>query len=604
MIPATRPRTWRECAARCALALLLGAALTAAVQAQQVRTIDGRRYQVHHVEQGQTLYAISRSYAVPVDLLIAANPGADKGLSIGQELLIPLDAVVKKEARHAPELLKDGELKHTVAKKETLFGIARQYGVDVNTLLERNPHASAGLQPGMQVVIPVVGVQGQPENVVRPAEPFKGRPHLVQPGETLYSLGQYYGVRPELIQQANGGLPEGLKAGTTIIIPGVADDPPATTPTDITPDARQQQYEIGLLLPFSISRNDSVLRATPPGTNARYHETTRIAAQFYGGARMALDSLRKLGLNAEVLVMDMSDDPESWNKVMRNPDLARVDLFIGPFHRTAIERLARVHQRAHIVCPVAQSNKVILGHPTVSKVSPARTDLARFTARFIAARHAGENVIMLRPGIANERDQEAQLALALADALASRSGRLHDSLPVAKPGRRDLGDLPGKLRTDRLNVIVTANNDVEFVTTLVSKLKPLAAKYRITLVGTQEWYDISSVAPTDLDVLNFTFAAPSFIDPADPRVIAFTKAFRERYNTDADEYAFLGFDATFFYTMALMTQGPGFAGHFDHVRTEPLHMGFHLTRTGPENGFRNEQGVMLQQKELRLMRVQ
>ncbi len=604
MIPAS-VRTWRHIAARCVLVLALLALMPATADAQSnVRTIDGRRYQVHTVEQGQTLYAIGRSYAVPVDMIIAANPGADKGLNIGQELLVPLDAVVKKEARNAPELAKDGELKHTVAKKETLFGIARQYGVDVNTLLERNPHANAGLQPGMQVLIPVVKYQGQPENVVKPAEPYKGRPHVVQPGETLYSLGQYYNVRPEVIQVANGGLPEGLKAGSTIIIPGVAEDPPVAVDMDRAPAALKERYEIGLLLPFSVAKNDSVLRATPTGTNARYYETTRIAAQFYGGARMALDSLRKLGLNAEVMVMDMGEDPESWTAVMRDPDLAKVDLFIGPFHRAAIERLARVHQRAHIVCPVAQSNKVILGQPTVSKVSPARTDLSRFTARFIAARHATENVIMLRPGITSERELEAQLAQALADAMAGRSGRLHDSLPVARPGKRDLGDLPGKLRSDRMNVIVAANNDVEFVTTLVSKLKPLAAKYRITLIGTQGWLDIASVAAADLDVLNFTFPAPSFADPADPRVIAFTKAFRERYSTDADEYAFLGFDATFYYTMALMTQGPGFASRFDRIRTEPLHMGFHLTRTGPENGYRNEQGVMLQQKELRLMRVQ
>lgn len=595
-------RSWRS-ALRTLLACVLVIGVVQVRAQGTVRTIDGRKFLVHPVEAGQTLYAIGRAHAVPVDVIIAANPGSDKALNIGQELLIPLDAVVKKEARTAPELMKDGELKHTVAKRETLFGIARQYGVDVNVLLERNPHANAGLQPGMDVIIPVVKYQGQPESIVRPAEPFQGRRHLVQPGETLYSLGQFYGVRPEVIQVANGGLPEGLKAGTTIIVPGVAEDPPVPE-EDTVPAPLLAHYEIGLLLPFSVARNDSALAAATAGEEPRYYETSRIAAQFYGGARMALDSLKKLGLDAEVIVMDMGDDPETWSEVMRDPDLARIDLFIGPFHRSAIERLARVHQRAHIVCPVPQSNKVILGQPTVSKVSPARSDLARFTARYIAARHAHEQIIMLRPGIANEREMEAQLAQALADALAGRSGRLHDSLPVAKPGKRDLGDLPGKLRSDKLNVIVAANNDVEFVTTLVSKLKPLASKYRIMLVGTQGWLDIASVAPADLDVLGFTFPAPAFTDPTDPRVARFIRAFRDTYHNDADEYAFLGFDATFYYTMALMTQGPGFANRLDRVRTEPLHMGFHMTRTGPENGLRNEQGIMLQQKDLRLTRVQ
>jgi hypothetical protein len=35
----------------------------------------------------------------------------------------------------------------------------------------------------------------------------------------------------------------------------------------------------------------------------------------------------------------------------------------------------------------------------------------------------------------------------------------------------------------------------------------------------------------------------------------------------------------------------------------PLHMGFRMTRTGPENGYRNEYAVMLKQEDLRLVRA-
>jgi LysM repeat protein len=560
---------------------------------------QGRRYVIHTVEQGQTLFAISRVYAVPLDALLEANPGAEQGLSIGQELRIPQEAIQKKEARTAPTMLKDGELEHTVAKRETLFGISRRYGVDMNALLERNPDANAGLREGMVLVIPMALVEGQRDEVVRPALPEGLQQHTVQPGETLYALGKRYGVAPEVIEAANNGLPEGLKAGDVVLVPVPPDGLPVTE--ELLPVIVDRTHQIALLLPFSAQRNDSLLAANPH--EKKLYEPTRIAAQFYAGARMALDSLEKLGLRAEVSVVDLGDEPRTWSPALRRAELAKVDLFIGPFHRTAIEQLARSNSRAHIVCPVPQTNKLLLGHPTVSKVTPTRPELIRHAGRYVAQRHAMDRIILLRPDLPAEKEAQDQMARALGDALARQSARGPDSVLVARPGRRDMGDLPGKLHAERLNVIVAPSDDVEFVSHLVNKLKPLAGKYRIKVVGLESWQDMSSVAARDLDLLGFMFPAESFTDHGDPNVQAFVHAFRARYGQDVDEYALLGFDVTFFYGLGLLQFGTAFHQHFNELRTEPLHMGFRMTRTGPEHGFRNEYAVMLEQHELQLRKA-
>lgn len=584
------------------LLILLLMVLPVLVQAQESRTIDGRKYIVHIVQAGQTLYAIGRTYAVPPEAIAQANPGSSDGLSIGEEILVPKDAVVKKEAKVAPTLSDDGVLRHTVAKKETLYGIARKYGVEVEDILARNPEISGAVQAGQVIIVPVEKVKGQSEVLTRPALPPNTIIHVVKPGETLFSLGQLYGVTAEAIQAANGGLIGGLKAGASIFIPR---SPDAAAPS-IAPDSlvHKDLFHVGLLLPFSIARNDSMMAATAQASEGpRYYEATRIAAQFYGGAMMAMDSMRSRGLNADVTVLDLGDDPAAWGPVLRRTEIGAMDLFIGPFHRSAIEQLSRVNSRAHIVCPVPQTNKLILGQPTVSKVTPTRSDLVKHAARYAGMRHARDNIILLRPDLAPERELQEQAGTALQQAVLAQPSRLRDSVLVARPGRRDLGDLPSRLSTTQLNVIVAPSEDVELVTTLVGKLKPLAAKHRILLIGLESWLDMGSVAASDLDVLGFTFAASTFTDHADPRVRSFVKHFRERYKADVDEYAFLGFDVTMYYLTALLTQGTAFAEHFDQVRTEPLHMGFRMQRTGPENGFKNEYGIMLQQRELQLHRA-
>lgn len=567
---------------------------------QEVRTVNGRKYTVHVVEAGQTLFAIARTNAVPVDVLLAVNPGAQDGLSIGEELLIPQDAVVKKDLKTAP-VLRNGELVHVVRKKETLFGISRQYNVDINQLLERNPEGLT-LQEGMELVIPVALVSGTAPSAVKPAEPTTGTSHTVQPSETLFSLGKRYGVDPEAIKAANGGLPEGLKAGSIVLIPDARPDVEPAKP--VVRIRESMRYKVGMLLPFSISRNDSVFRHARSAEEADYYEPTRVAVQFYNGARMALDSLEKLGLYADVTVLDMGDGMKDWTAVTKRPDIQEVDLFIGPFHRTAIEQLARTNSHAHIVCPVQQSNKVILGMPTVSKVTPTRSDMVKHAARYVGTKHANANIVLLRPDIASEKDAQEQARNALNDALRQRSDRYRDTVLVAKPGKKDLGDLTGKLDAARLNVIVAPSDDVEFVTNLVTKLKGLSSKHKIRVVGMESWYTMPSVAISDLEALDLSFAAATFIDQQDPRVRQFTMDFRDRYKADVDEYALLGFDVTFYYLKALHTEGLSFSEHFAEVRTEPLHMGFRMTRTGPENGFRNEFCIMLEQEDMQLVRAQ
>ncbi|MCB0770251.1 MAG: LysM peptidoglycan-binding domain-containing protein [Flavobacteriales bacterium] len=581
------------------LFVLLLAGLVA--QAQEVRVLDGRKYNVHRVQAGQTLYAISRSYAVSVEDLMTANPGASDGLSIGEELLVPLDAVQKKELRTAPILRNDGELLHTVRKKETLYGIARSYGMDMNILLERNPDA-INLKEGMVLVIPIEKVSGPTSAALAPAMSDSVTVHEVGPGETLYFLGRMYGVPVESIQQANGGLAEGLKAGMRIRIPGTS-GPMMLTKDSSTVDHSNERFKVAFLLPFSIPRNDSVLALVDNSTAHRYYEPTRIAVQFYNGAKLALDSLEKLGLRADVTVLDMGEDQRSWNSVVKRPELSGTDLFIGPFHRSAIEQVARANRQAHVVCPVPQSNKVLLGMPNVSKVTPTRSEHVQHTARYVAQKHAKDLIILVRPEIPAEKDLQDQMATALRGAMNTPGVLVQDSLLVVKPGLRDMSPLTGKLSTTRLNVLVVPSENIEFLTSLVVKLKPLADKYRIALVGLEKWTTYESLAAIDLDVLGFRYAASSFLDPKDPRVMAFTKAYRNAYRTDVDEYAFLGFDVTMFYGKALMSEGSAFPQHFDRVHSAPLHMGFRMEDTGPESGFRNGYALMLMQKDLQLIKA-
>lgn len=576
---------------RLLLLLVLVLLLPPALLAQEVRVVDGKRYVVHTVVAGQTLYAISRHYAVPVADLTAANPAAAQGLSIGQVLLIPQDAVDRKELRSAPKFRATGELVHTVAKKETLFGIAQRYGVEQTALIERNPELVGGLKAGMELVIPPATSKEVPVIAAEPARADNSRSHLVVAGETLFSLGKRYGITVDALKEANGGLADGLKVGTYLRIPA----PPEPEPV-LDTVRRPIRYQVGLLLPLCLDRNDSVHAADPD--HKGLYAVTDIAGQFLAGARMAIDSMARRGMQLDVHLHDVGEDAATWGPVLRKGEMRTMDLFIGPFHRGAIDQLAAVVRDAHIVCPVPQSNKVILGHPQVSKVISGRPDLVQHMGRYAATKHARENLILLRPDLPAEKELQDQLHRAVQAALGERTDRLRDSVLVARPGKRDLGDLTGKLDLARLNVLLVPSEDVEFVSTLVTRLTPLVGKYRIVVFGMPGWSSMDVLEPGDLNKLDLHVPAATHIDRDAPAVRAFAERFRVEHGTDAGPYAFLGFDVTLYYLTCLMEEGMGFPDRFDLVATAPLHMGFRMRRMGIENGFSNESALMLEYRDM------
>lgn len=95
--------------------------------------------------------------------------------------------------------------KYIVKKGDTIWSIAKEFGIDVNTILwANNLSEKAVLKEGDELLIlPVSGVL-----------------HLVSKGDTIESLAKMYKVRPETIIEFNNLEDDKILAGDILIIPG------------------------------------------------------------------------------------------------------------------------------------------------------------------------------------------------------------------------------------------------------------------------------------------------------------------------------------------------------------------------------------------------
>ena len=119
-------------------------------------TPDAEGRVIHDVQPYQTLITIAQAYKVSVDNILALNGlQADWPLQINQKLLIQGNqASLSPLQQLTPE--SDGRLYHTVQSGETLFGIARYYGMSVNELMNWNGlNGSSILLPGQKLLLQV-----------------------------------------------------------------------------------------------------------------------------------------------------------------------------------------------------------------------------------------------------------------------------------------------------------------------------------------------------------------------------------------------------------------------------------------------------------------
>ena len=91
----------------------------------------GQEYKYHTVKAGETVYSIAKSYNISEEDIYKYNPDAKEGLDISAKLVIPIGtAPTNNETSNSDISFKQ----HTVAKKETLYSISKQYEVRIEDI--------------------------------------------------------------------------------------------------------------------------------------------------------------------------------------------------------------------------------------------------------------------------------------------------------------------------------------------------------------------------------------------------------------------------------------------------------------------------------------
>jgi LysM repeat protein len=154
--------------------------------------------EVYIVKKGDSLWSIARAYNTTIDELKKLNNLSTNLLSVGQILKIPVKSEVENYNIY------------TVAKGDTLYKIANQFGVTVNDIITSNNLKSNTLQIGQKLSIPIL----KQENIE----------YYVQSGDSLWSIARKFNTTVDEIKKLNNLTTNLLNINQRLLIPKETDN--------------------------------------------------------------------------------------------------------------------------------------------------------------------------------------------------------------------------------------------------------------------------------------------------------------------------------------------------------------------------------------------
>ncbi len=383
------------------------------------KEIKGQICYEYVVEIGDGLFSIGRKFGVTQADIHLYNEVIDNDLKIGQIVYIP-----KYQDNDQVEISTNNAdvLTHTVAAKETLYGISKKYDIPTDTILSLNPKVANGLKVG-DVIILSRAIKSTPtpteeSNIVEKIDTtYAPKTHLVKRRETLYSISQQYDVAIHDILKYNPKVEnEGLKAGEYIYLemPRETVEVEVEVEAEAEPESVESNNEIAqteenntLVIEndvqndvvtdsietivedstYEISTDSSICNITKQikvayllPFMAGAHDPNNLAKkfiEFYQGALIALENTKEYGIDTEVYTFDIQRDTIILDSILNLPIMKEVDVIIGPAYPDQVDKVARFTKENNIIniSPFTASEESDNHHDLFLQFNPHRNDL-------------------------------------------------------------------------------------------------------------------------------------------------------------------------------------------------------------------------------------
>ncbi len=519
------------------------------VPSQKTAVINGKKYYLHKVEKGQSLYGIAKLYNVDLNALIMENPGAIDGIKSGQELKVPAE---KPKVEVTPADL-EKYIIHNVAKGETVFSICQKYQITEQQLIQLNPDVKNGLKEGL-----VLKIKEKPRTIPVPTP-------------------------------------------TTIVTTTTNTFAVVDTATVTSNKPKKASYTIGVFLPFSFVEGATLNIDELLVNKQNFPSPSQLAIDFYEGLVKAADSLKSADFSLNLKLYDTGEkDSLQVIKYTRDDNFKNLDLIIGPMYNSSFKIISTEAKKLQIPCvsPLTQQNKVLFDNAFVSKTTPANNTLLSGLASYCVDSLIGQNLVLINTGHSKDQAGIKYFKQAFNEKAAAKN--LKDTLPEVK----GINGAKNLYKADKLNYFIVLSENETSISDFVTHLNMFAdKKENIRVIGLKKWLGLDNLDLEYFNRFSLTFATSYFIDYENLFIKKLSRAYRDKYYTDAGDYYYYAADAGLYYFELLKSQGPGFCTVLTKFPKKGTLVNFDFIHPNNQTGFENQAVQIIRYTDYKLKKV-
>lgn len=277
------------------LLTLISASVAMATEPSSVTVkYQGKKYYVHKIADGDTLYSLSKAYGVSQEDIIAVNEMQGDAIKLGESIYIPYNEEPRSEGRRKQKTqrVSAAEGEHIVSPGETLYSLSRTYKISEQELLDlNNLNDYTDIKAGM-----TLRVRSNKE------DDRSGRHGADRREDVAHGRHNREHDTVESHQE------ESVATTDISVVQEVAEDSPFAI---VSPNA---VLRVTLLLPFHVrgEAKDNIV-------------------DFYRGVLLGMEDLKAQGRAIELTVIDTERSVERINDMIAFGEL-ETELIIGPVY--------------------------------------------------------------------------------------------------------------------------------------------------------------------------------------------------------------------------------------------------------------------------------
>jgi LysM repeat protein len=585
--------------------------VTTVKKSTKIETIDGKKYYIHEIQKGETIYAVSKAYNVDKNVIAIENPDVFEKFQPGQILHIPYEKSTISTDKSSVKI-------HTVEKGETLYSIAKKYGVSIKELIKLNPEAENGLQIGQKLNL--TAKDETKKNITTatlPSDTSKYIYHKVEKGQTMYSIAKLYDVSIDKIYQVNPQLEnQGLKNGELIKIPKekkatineeVMLDPKVDSikkeiipelnynPPKVNVDCQKYNYsstnetfKIALLLPL---QGDAITLEgeDAASVNSNFEPQPKPFLEYYEGFLLAVDSMRKTGLNISVKIIDLKKDSARTIEIINKGELNDLDLIVGPVYENNFKIVSdfALRKGINIIYPINSQNSELTNNSRVFLINSSLYSQMSQATKYLAAFN-DVNYVVIHNGSQEEKDIMSIYKKILFKEYLKNFNT--EKVPYHEILYSSVGltGIENVFSKEKVNTLIIPSSNQLFVINLLTKLHPLTKKYKIVLAGMPSWKKFEKNLELEyLHNLNMHTFVPFFADYSNLAVIDMVMQYRNNFKCEPSKFSFLGFDTGIYFLYALKNYGHDFQDCLSNQKVSLVQADFNFVKVSEKGGYEN-----------------